>query len=66
MPPPMPLVGHKRAAVASQSPKKTDAKVARQVQAQYRLSQQDLQLAPVRVYLLSAPMGVPRAFETTK
>ncbi len=28
VPPPMPLAGHKRAVVSSQSPKKTDAKVA--------------------------------------
>ncbi len=63
---PTPLAGHKHAVVPSQSPKKTDAKVTRQIQVQYQLSQQDLQPAPARVCLPSAPMGAPRSFETTK
>ncbi len=62
----MPLVGHKRAAVPSQSPKKADAKVMRQVQVQHRLSQQALQLAPACVFLPSALVGAPRPFEMTK
>ncbi|MCP4549556.1 MAG: hypothetical protein GY835_24125, partial [bacterium] len=46
--------------------KKTPSKVARQLQVQYQLSQQDLQPAPACVYLPSALMGAPRSFETTK
>ncbi len=66
LPPPAPLAGHKRTVVPSQSLKKTPSKVAQQLQVQYQLSQQDLQLAPAHVYLPSAPMGAPRSFETTK
>ncbi len=62
----MPLAGHKCAAVPSQSPKKADAKVARQVQVQHRLSQQALQLAPACIFLPSALVGAPRPFEMTK
>ncbi len=58
--PPTPLVGHKRTAVPSQSPKKTEAKVARQIQVQYRLSQQDLQPAPARSCLPLALMASRR------
>ncbi len=60
------LMGHKRAAGPSPSLKKTEAKVARQVQVQHRLSQQALQLAPMHVFLPSAPMGAPRSFEMNK
>ncbi len=66
LPPPAPLAGHKRRAVPSQSPKKTPSKVARQLQVQYQLSQQDLQPAPACTYLPSALMGAPRSFETMK
>ncbi len=64
--PPVVLAGHKRAAASSQSPKKVDAKVARQVQVQHRLSQQALQPALACIFLLSAPVGAPRPFEMTK
>ncbi|MCP4545484.1 MAG: hypothetical protein GY835_03325 [bacterium] len=45
---------------------KTPVKVARQVHIQYQISQQDLQPPPSRVFLPSAPMGAPRAFQTGK
>ncbi|MCP4545596.1 MAG: hypothetical protein GY835_03890, partial [bacterium] len=40
--------------------------MARQLQVQYQLSQQDLQPAPAHIYLPSALMGALRAFQTTK
>ncbi|MCP4545502.1 MAG: hypothetical protein GY835_03415, partial [bacterium] len=39
-------------------------KMSRQIQIQYQLSQQDLQPMPAHVFLPSAPMGAPRAFQT--
>ncbi len=66
-PPSTPQVGHKRAAVSSsKSPLKTPVKVSRQIQIQYKITQQDLQLLPLRVYLPSALMGAPRAFQTSR
>ncbi len=59
--------GQKRAAGQTfQSPQKTPSKLLRQQNVQYRLSQQDLQPAPARVYLPSAPMGALREMEMTK
>ncbi len=64
--PPAMLVGHKHAAVLSQSPKIDEAKVAQQIQVQHQLSQQALQPAPMHVFLPLAPVGAPRAFEMTR
>ncbi len=61
-----PQAGQKRAAEPSQSPKKTPSKVPRHLVMQYQLSQEDLRLPSTRVYLPSAPMGAPRAFNTSK
>ncbi|MCP4546614.1 MAG: hypothetical protein GY835_09140 [bacterium] len=63
--PSTPQAGHKHAAVSSsRSPMKTPTKMSRQIQIQYQLSQQDLQPMPACVFLPSAPMGAPRAFQT--
>ncbi len=62
----VPLAGHKRTVVSSQSPKKTDAKVAQQVQVQHRLTQQALQPALARVFLPSASVGALRPLKMTE
>ncbi len=61
-----PLAGQKRPIQPSKSPMKVPTKIQRQKNVQYQLSQQDLQQPPSRVYLPSAPMGAPRAPETSK
>ncbi len=58
--------GQKRPAPPSQSPAKAPPKVQRQREVQYRLAQEDLQPLPTRLFLPSAPMGAPRAPETSK
>ncbi len=60
------LARHKCAAAPSQSLKKSDAKVARQIQVQHKLQQQALQPPPACVFLPSALVGAPRPFEMTK
>ncbi len=40
--------------------------MAHQIHIQYQISQQDLQPPPTHVFLPSAPMGAPRAFQTSK
>ncbi len=58
--------GHKCTAAPSQSPKKSDAKVVRQIQVQQQLQQQVLQPTPAHVFMPSAPVGALRPFEMTK
>ncbi len=58
--------GHKCAAAPSQSPKKSDAKVAWQIQAQHKIQQQALQPAPAHIFLPSVPVGTPKPFEMIK
>ncbi len=59
------VAGVKRAA-PSQSPKKVATKVACQIQMQQRVQQQAMHLAQTRIFLLSAPMGTPKLYETSK
>ncbi len=60
-----PQVGQKRPAQLSKSLMKVMPKIQRQVNVQHQLSQEDLQPPLARVYLPSAPMGAPRAPETS-